>query len=68
MNNYVELSVEQLNSINGGNGACVWGVGLSGVALSVIYGAAFGTAFGGPVGTMVGAAVGAAWIPVGAAC
>lgn len=58
---------ENLTSFRAAN-ACDWGVGLSGVALSAIYGAAFGTAFGGPAGTIAGAAVGAAWIPVGAAC
>lgn len=48
--------------------ACDWGVGLSGVALSTIYGGAIGMAFGGAAGLIAGAAVGAAWIPVSAAC
>lgn len=47
---------------------CDWGVGLSGVALSTIYGGAIGMAFGGAAGLIAGAAVGAAWIPVSAAC
>lgn len=40
--------------------ACDWGVGLSGVALSSMYGAAFETAFGGPAGTIAEVVVGAA--------
>ncbi|GEM_PF-3267180 len=63
-----ELSLQDLQQINGGASACDWGVGLSGVALSAIYGAAAGAAWGGPAGAIAGAVVGAAWIPVGAAC
>ena len=48
--------------------ACDWGVGLSGVAISSIYGGAIGLAFGGPAGLIASAATGAAWIPVSSAC
>jgi len=58
------LSVQDLQQINGGASVCDWRVGLSGVALYAIYGAAFGD----PAGMIAGAVVGAAWIPVGFAC
>lgn len=59
LKNFNNLNLEDLENINGGS-ACDWGVGLSGVALSTLYGAAFGTAFGGPAGAIAGAIVGAA--------
>ncbi|WP_346916511.1 Blp family class II bacteriocin [Clostridium sp.] len=59
-----ELSVQDLQQINGGASVCNWGVGLSGVALSAIYGAAWR----GPAGMIAGAVVGTDWIPVGTAC
>lgn len=63
------LNLNELELINGGKmTGCDVGVGLSGVALSAIYGGAAGAAFGGPAGVIAGAVVGALWIPVGAAC
>ena len=48
--------------------ACEWGVGMSGAAISTIYGTAFGLAFGPGVGAAVGAAASVGWIPVSSAC
>ncbi|GAA0071088.1 hypothetical protein UT300003_26120 [Clostridium sardiniense] len=58
MEHVKELSLEEIQEINGGGKGCDWAMLLTSTAASAGYGAAFGSAFGPGVGTAVGAAVG----------